>query len=45
LRIPETLDWLIELYTAINKPDESNKWRAERAKYPEAKKPVAPEKK
>jgi serine/threonine protein kinase/tetratricopeptide (TPR) repeat protein len=35
--IPEALDWLVELYTAINRPDEAKKWRAERAKYPEAK--------
>jgi serine/threonine-protein kinase len=34
LRIPEALDRLIELYTAINQPDEAKKWRAERAKYP-----------
>jgi eukaryotic-like serine/threonine-protein kinase len=33
-RIPEALDRLIELYTALNKPDEAKKWRAERAKYP-----------
>jgi hypothetical protein len=39
LRIPEALDGLIELYTAINQPDESKKWQTERAKYPEAKKP------
>ena len=45
LRIPEALDRLVELYTAINKPDEAKKWRAERAKYPEAKKAAAPEKK
>jgi tetratricopeptide (TPR) repeat protein len=32
-RIPEALDRLIELYTAINKPDEAKKWQAERAKY------------
>jgi hypothetical protein len=44
-RIPEALDRLIEVYTATNKPDEAKKWRAERAKYPEAKKPVAPKKK
>jgi hypothetical protein len=37
LRIPEALDRLIELYTAINKPDEAKKWQAERAKYSEAK--------
>jgi hypothetical protein len=35
LRIPEALDRLIELYTAISKPDEAKKWRAERAKYPQ----------
>jgi serine/threonine-protein kinase len=35
LRIPEALDRLIELYTAINKPDEAKKWQAERAKYPD----------
>ena len=45
LRIPEALDRLIELYTATNQPDEANKWQAERAKYPQARKPVAPEKK
>ena len=32
--IPEALDRLIELYTALGKPDEVKKWRAERAKYP-----------
>jgi len=37
LRIPEALDRLIELYTAINKPAEANKWQAERAKYPQDK--------
>ena len=42
LRLPEALDRLMELYTAINKPDEAKKWQAERAKYPEAKKTVAP---
>jgi tetratricopeptide (TPR) repeat protein len=35
-RIPEALDRLIELYTAINKPDEAKKWQAERAKYTSA---------
>ena len=30
----DTLDDLIELYTATNKPDEAKKYRAERAKYP-----------
>ncbi len=43
-RIPEALDRLIELSTATNKPDEAKKWRAQRAKYPEAKKSVAPKK-
>jgi hypothetical protein len=33
---PEALDRLIELYTAINQPDEAKKWQAERAKYPAA---------
>jgi hypothetical protein len=32
-RITEALDRLIELAVATNKPDEANKWRAERAKY------------
>jgi tetratricopeptide (TPR) repeat protein len=40
-RIPEALDRLIELYTALNKPDEAKKWQAERAKYPAATKPEA----
>jgi tetratricopeptide (TPR) repeat protein len=44
LRIPEALDRLIELYTAINKPDEAKKWQTERAKYPSAD-PMPPEKK
>ena len=34
-RIPEAIDRLIALYTAVNKPDELKKWRAERAKYPD----------
>jgi len=42
LRIPEALDRLIELYTAINKPDEAKKWQTERAQYPEAMKAAAP---
>jgi hypothetical protein len=33
----KALDLLIELYTAIDKPDEANKWQTERAKYPEAR--------
>ena len=32
-RFPEALDRLIELYTAMDKPDEVQKWQAERAKY------------
>jgi hypothetical protein len=42
LRIPQALDRLIHLYTATNKPDEAKKWRAERAKYPQA--PMSPKK-
>jgi hypothetical protein len=34
MRIPEAVDRLIELYTAINKPDEVSKWQAELARYP-----------
>jgi tetratricopeptide (TPR) repeat protein len=33
IRLPETVDRLVELYTATNKPDEVKKWKAERAKY------------
>jgi serine/threonine protein kinase len=33
-RIPEALDRLIDLYTATNKPDEAQKYRALRAAYP-----------
>jgi serine/threonine protein kinase len=44
LRIPEALDRLIALYTATNNPDEVKKWQTKRAKYPDAKKPIAPEK-
>ena len=36
-RVADALDRLIELYTAMNKPDEVKKWQAERAKYPESK--------
>jgi serine/threonine protein kinase/tetratricopeptide (TPR) repeat protein len=35
LRIPEALDRMIELYTAIDKPDEAKKWQGERANYPQ----------
>jgi hypothetical protein len=38
-RIPEALDRFIDLYTALDKPIEVQKWRAERAKYPP---PLAP---
>jgi hypothetical protein len=37
IRFPEALDRLIELYTAWDKPHESQKWRSERAKDPETK--------
>ena len=33
-RLPATAAWLVELYTALGKPGEAAKWRAERAKYP-----------
>jgi tetratricopeptide (TPR) repeat protein len=33
-RILKAIDRLIELYAATNKPDEAEKWKAERAKYP-----------
>ena len=36
-RLTEALDWLTQLYTATNKPNEAKKWQAERAKYPETK--------
>jgi hypothetical protein len=35
-RVPETLDRLIAFHNASNKPEEAAKWRAERARYPEA---------
>jgi tetratricopeptide (TPR) repeat protein len=38
-RLPEALDRLIELSTATNKPDEVQKWQAERARYPRDDKP------
>ena len=40
--ILEALDRLIDLYAAVNKPDEVKKWRTERAKYssPAAKSPA-----
>jgi hypothetical protein len=45
IRIPESLDRLIEFYTATKKPEEEKKWRVERAKYLQGKKPVVLEKK
>jgi WD40 repeat protein/serine/threonine protein kinase/tetratricopeptide (TPR) repeat protein len=39
-RLPEALDRLIELYSAMNKPDEAKKWREERAKYPNVAPPT-----
>ena len=45
IRISEALDRLIELSMVTKKPDEARKWRAERAKYPQAKQPVTAEKK
>ena len=41
VRIPEALDRLVELYTALDKPDEVKKWQVERTKYPEAKPPLS----
>jgi hypothetical protein len=38
IRLPEAIDRLIELYTLTNRPEETKKWRAERAKYPAEKK-------
>jgi tetratricopeptide (TPR) repeat protein len=34
--LPDTLEWLTQLYEATNKPDEAKKWRDERAKYSDA---------
>ena len=34
IRLPEALDRLIELTTALDQPDATQKWRAEREKYP-----------
>jgi formylglycine-generating enzyme required for sulfatase activity len=39
-RLPETLDRLIELYTATNRPDEVKKWQAERARYADVAPPT-----
>jgi tetratricopeptide (TPR) repeat protein len=35
-RVPEAIDRLIELYRETDNPDDAKKWRAERAKYPNA---------
>ena len=43
-RHQESIDALIEFYTATNKPGETRKWQAERARYPAAA-PPPPEKK
>lgn len=32
-RIPEALDRLINLYTSTDRPEEAEKWRAERTRY------------
>jgi len=39
VRLPEALNWLIELYISTDKPDEVAKWQAERAKYPQSAPP------
>jgi tetratricopeptide (TPR) repeat protein len=42
--LPDTLEWLTQLYEATNKPDEAKKWQTERANYAAADQ-KAPEKK
>jgi eukaryotic-like serine/threonine-protein kinase len=37
MRIPESLDRLIELYHATSKPDELKRWQAQREKYADFK--------
>jgi hypothetical protein len=37
IRLSETIDRFIEMYTDTNKPEELKKWRVERAKCPEAR--------
>ncbi len=32
--LPDTLEWLAQLYQAWGKPEEAQKWQAERAQYP-----------
>jgi non-specific serine/threonine protein kinase/serine/threonine-protein kinase len=42
-RLPEAADRLVELYTALDKPEETTRWRAARAKYdPEPAPPPRP---
>lgn len=41
-RCGEAVDRLVELYVALNKPDEAAKWRAERAEYPFVAPPPRP---
>ena len=41
VRLAESLDRLIDLYTATNKPDDVKKWKAERAKYADKAAPKA----
>ncbi|MBX9585589.1 MAG: tetratricopeptide repeat protein, partial [Gemmataceae bacterium] len=42
VNLPEAADRLVELYVALNKPDEVKKWRAERATYPSVAPPPRP---
>jgi tetratricopeptide (TPR) repeat protein len=44
-RLAETVDGLIELYTALEKPDEVKKWQAERANYTRKDEPKKSDKK
>ncbi len=37
VQLPEAVDRLIALYAALEQPDQVEKWRAERAKYPSLK--------
>ncbi|MBX9582312.1 MAG: hypothetical protein K2X87_18570, partial [Gemmataceae bacterium] len=40
--LPDAADRLVELYVALNKPDEVKRWRAERATYPFVAPPPRP---
>jgi serine/threonine protein kinase len=44
-RLSASIDWIIELNTALNKPEGVAKWRAERRKYPLPQAPLPREKK